>query len=337
MRLIIGTSLFLVTALWTSTAEAQQCTVPNTLTNGQVADASEVMYNFNAVAACVEAARDDAVTHEGTPNAGEIAVFNGPTGITGGDLTGDVSTSGSTITTLTDTSVTPGSYANPSIVVDSKGRITSAANGSGGGGSSYEASPKDIPALANFTWLNQGSATATDGTNGLVFTGDIDGEIHGLMQPAPTSTPFDVYMRVDQVVGLNNVSTSFYSYPTILLRNSQSGRILHVYLGRGRSSRDPFWTTGIQRWNGPTSYAAEAIDVHYLLGTTKWMRVNVSGDTVTLYVSPNGFSWIEIGTESLSSHLNAAGGSLDEIGLGLRAGSASFSTAIFQQFGTNAP
>lgn len=114
---------------------AQQCTVPNTLVNGQVADATDVMENFNAVANCVENARADGVSHEGAPSAGEIAVFTSPTGISGGDLTGDVSTAGSTATQLAPSGVTPGTYYNPTIVVDTKGRITSALNGSSSGGS----------------------------------------------------------------------------------------------------------------------------------------------------------------------------------------------------------
>ncbi|MEM9310973.1 MAG: hypothetical protein AAGA34_05945 [Pseudomonadota bacterium] len=320
-------------------AQTPQCTVPNTLTNGQVADATEVMDNFNAVATCVEDARDDTVTHDGTPATGEIAVFSSPTGVTGGDLTGDVTTSGGTATTLSPSGVTAGSYVNPTITVDGKGRITSASNGGGGGGGAfaYQAAPVDVPAVANFTWLNQGSAVAIDDTLGVRFDTDIDGELHGLMQPAPTSTSYDLYMRVEQIAGRNNVSSSFYSYPTILLRNSQSGRILHVYLGRGRSSRDYFWTAGIQRWSSVTSYVSEAINVNYLQDYTKWIRVAVTASTVTVYVSPNGFNWVEVGTENLSSFLNASGGTLDEVGFGLRAGSATFSTAFFQQFGTNAP
>jgi len=94
----------------------------------------------------------------GAPAAGQLAQFSGPTAITNGDLTGDVTTSGSLATTLAASGVAAGTYGSSTQVaevsVDAKGRVTAAANvaitGSG--------------AVANITFAPQGRLTLVSAT-----------------------------------------------------------------------------------------------------------------------------------------------------------------------------
>lgn len=205
-----------------ASAQVSQCTVPNTLVNGQVADATDVMENFNAVANCVDDARTDArtesVTHEGTPATGEIAVFTSPTGITGGDLMGDVTTSGSTATQLAPSGVAPGTYYNSTITVDAKGRVTFAQSGPLGGGSGT---------LAYTTLLYQPTYTLPAGTSTII---DVSGA-NELMVIADNITKslsgsFSVQFSIDG--GVTYVSTNDYvtELSTAGLPGARSGSII---------------------------------------------------------------------------------------------------------------
>jgi len=145
----------------TSAASASCPSLPYTLSNGQTADATQVMANYEALRNCLNSPSDaSAISGPGggvvtiqNPSATSDYNFNLPVdaGVTGDLLTSgggagspntwttpgaDLAIVGTTLN-LGTTAVTAGSYTLSNITVDTKGRIIAAANGPSTGASGH--------------------------------------------------------------------------------------------------------------------------------------------------------------------------------------------------------
>jgi hypothetical protein len=284
------------------------CTVPNVLTNGQVADASEVMDNFNAVAECT----DDALKPSGVPQAGKIAVFSGAQTITGGDLMGDVTTSGGTATSLAPSGVTPGTFTNSVITVDVKGRVTAAASGTGGGGGGTNWSLQP-PASLMFTLDN------SDGINLSLLD---DADVGLSVNSGPPVTASQQPSRIAYVT-LSNPAAAWdlkvkmpFSFPAtnysivgLLVYNSANNRSLRLV----SQTNEPF---SVQRYSAKSTWQSSPYGGGWPSASRlQWTRIQFDGTAYRFYYSNDGKKWAQVYQEAPASYLTASGGGIgDRIG-----------------------
>ena len=174
------------------------------------------------------------------------------------------------------------------------------------------------PLLGDFTWVNQGDATATQGRYGLVMiappsSGD---NLRLLMQPVPT-IPYTLTVKmIPHFIGMN------FSGGGIAWRESSTGRIVsHQATARiTTSSNDPVWD--VIKWTNPSTYNSSYQNRGIMAGHELWLQVSETSTQRICRISGDGETFITLHTVSRTDFLTA-----DQIGIFVNAVQNSFPAA----------
>jgi hypothetical protein len=292
----------------TRLAVAQCPALPYQLANGQVADATQVMANFDALSGCI--------TSKGTVNsgtAGQVGFYTAAgAAISGQSLSGVLDSAFGTAQgsilyrgAVGWSALGPGAIGYVLQSGGASGDPSWAPSGGGGGGgigtivaagvasgASTVALPTVPvivrPALASFTWLNQASATATDHTNGpLVLrtvqnTGGASG-LNALIKnvPGPSWTVTIQFAQGNHYGGPN------LDLAGLAVHSSVNGRLyVSGVQNNGTVAVWAYSSTGL--WNSTPAQKTILTKPGSI-----WLRTQYVSATTTLtfFYSIDGFTW----------------------------------------------
>jgi hypothetical protein len=313
----IALALAVNTVMGIAPAEAA-CSVPNSITNGQTADATAVMGNFNALKDCANLA----VLPSGTPAVGSLSVFSGASTITSGNLSGDCMTAGSLGVTCTKTNgvslgyfatgtdagqltgtvsvnrFNGGAGADASHFLRGDGVWAIPAGGGGGGGGSWDFVP---PSASEFTSSSSGDTTnitLSDDTNeGLLVDSGVLGSgdrfrIAAKSLPSSGNSDWEVFIKY-KAAGPGTANTGI----GIAAQESATGKHCSLIFNTSGASPTMYFMRGtLTVW----SAVIGSMQAEQRIGWLKLAYVNSTG-TLTAFWGVNGKQWQSLGSVTNST------------------------------------
>lgn len=264
-----------------------QCAVPYTLTNGQTADATQVMANVNALLACVNTISPGGSTNTVQYNAGGGS-FGGVGPLTNGQVV-----IGSTGAAPQAAALTAG----PGIAItNGAGSVTIGTTGSGSGLYSQVLSPTPTGTGTGLTnWFNQGSATETDSAVGMLITAPSSGgsgNVTGLYMGAP-STPYTITALIARTANSNSYNGAGIGW-------YDGTNKLHVLSYLTSNGNAPYLE--VEKWNTATSFNSNDVASNpNSFSQPIWLQMRDDGTNVSFAFSQDGANFLQLFSVAKSS------------------------------------
>lgn len=168
-------------------------------------------------------------------------------------------------------------------------------------------------AVANWTWVNQGSATATDekGTIPLIVPAGAGNNVRGLFKTAP-ATPWTVTACFSMLLASNSTPSA-----GLYFRQSSDGKLAAWLFTQSAGTQ--ILLSG--KYTNATTYSANytTAQVGAPSCQTMWLQIADNGTNRICSWSPNGLDWVAIHTVGRTDFLTA-----DQYGFAANAVNATF-------------
>lgn len=294
-RVVFAAALSAFATVFAAGSNAQ-CVLPNQLTNGAVADATQVMANFNALATCI-----GGLTPGGSTNS--VQYKTGASALGGvGPLTDGQLVIGATGAAPQAQTLTAG--AGISIGYGGSG-ISIATSGAPIGEGLYRQVMSATPTSAGIgltNWLNQGTSTVADAANGIAMVVPPSGaaiNVTARTMAAP-STPYAIRTLIAATRASN-------SYNGVGIGWYDGTNKLHLIMLTIANGAIPY--LGVTKWNSPTSYnAADFTSFGNGFPQPIWLEIRDDGTNVAFAFSQDGANYLTLfSVAKASGFLGATG------------------------------
>ncbi|HYE72638.1 MAG TPA: hypothetical protein VEF04_04870 [Blastocatellia bacterium] len=170
------------------------------------------------------------------------------------------------------------------------------------------------PALAGFTAVNQGSATAAESRGAIELVAPTSGTDNlRIWKKSAPATPYTITAAfMPTLIGSNYVRCG------LLWRESSTGKVVSHDITYGGG-----WQWGVTKWTDATTYSADYRLIPAMVSHIIWLRINDDGSNRKCSVSFDGRNFVEIHSVGRTDFITA-----NEVGFEINVNNSTYAAAV---------